>query len=362
MQRSYSYLTRGMLFASIIYMASAMIISPESSICAAKSALNICAEIVIPTLFPFIFCGNMLIALGAARIAGRFFSKAMYPLFGVSGEGALAFVLGIISGYPVGAVCAASLYSSGECSKTDAEKLLAFCNNSGPMFIIGSVGTGMLGNYKLGVFLYIVHILSAVICGMIFKNYQRGGAEKVLPPAREDADLKSAVLDIGAAVVKSVNTILLICGFVIVFSVFTRALPNFFLRDYLYAIFEITGGLASLLKGASTKILPLVSFFTAFSGLSVLAQVYAVIKPFGLSIKPYFTGKLLQGIIAFILTFFAMLITPIEEEALCQTFNPLFFQTSPQSLFIYSGISIGYLVIAATIVAAIFKVYNYYNK
>ncbi len=362
MRQAYSYLAKGMLFAGIIYMASAMIISPANSIDAAESALNICAEIVIPTLFPFIFCGNMLIALGAARIAGRFFSKAMHPLFGVSGAGALAFALGIISGYPVGAVCAASLYTAGECSKTEAEKLLAFCNNSGPMFIIGAVGTGMLGNYKLGVFLYIVHILSAIICGMIFKNYQKDSAEKLLPPAREDAELKTAALDIGAAVVKSVNTILLICGFIIIFAVFTRALPDFFLRDYLYSVLEITGGLAALLKGANTEILPLISFFAAFSGISVLAQVYAVIKPFGLSIKPYVAGKLLQGIIAFGLTFFAMLISPIEDVALCQTFNPSIFQPSPENIFAYSGITIGYLIIAATIIAAICRVCKFYNK
>ena len=362
MQQRRSYLSKGIILASIIYMVSAMIISPANSIDAAKAALNICAEIVIPTLFPFIFCGNMLIALGAARIAGRVFSKAMYPLFGVSGAGALAFTLGAVSGYPVGAVCAASLYASGECSKTEAEKLLIFCNNSGPMFIIGAVGIGMLNNYRLGIFLYIIHILSAVICGVIFKNYNKNYAEKFLPPAREDAKLKTAALDIGAAVVKSVNTILLICGFIIIFAVFVGAIPDLPFRSYVYAALEITGGIAALLRESTLNVLPLISFFMGFSGISVLAQVYAVVKPSGLSIKPYIIGKLLQGIVAFLLTYFAILINPIGEQAALQAFSNNVFNPSSELAFMHSIITIGYLIIAATIVAAIIKIYANYNK
>ena len=362
MRQPYSYLTKGMLTAGIIYMSAAMIISPSNSIDAASRALNICGEIVIPTLFPFIFCGNMLIALGVARLASKLFSRMMHPVFGVSGAGALAFILGIISGYPVGAVCAISLYNSGECSKTEAEKMLAFCNNSGPMFIIGAVGTGMLGNYRLGVFLYLIHIFSAIICGVIFKNYQKNYPTRALPPSRENAELKTAVLDIGAAVVKSVNTILLICGFIIIFAVFTGSIPDFTLRNYLYSILEITGGLAALLEEETLNILPVTSFIIAFSGVSVMAQVYAVIKPSGLSIKPYLIGKVLQGCIAYFLTYFAMLITPIEEETFSKVLCQVSFQPSAATIFAYSVATIGYLIIATTVVVAIGKIFTIIGK
>ena len=362
MRQRQSYLAKGIMFASIIYMTAAMIISPIGSINAAKVALKVCADSVIPALFPFIFCGNMLIALGAARIAGRCFSKIMYPLFKVSGAGGLALALGAVSGYPVGAVCAASLYTSGECSKTEAEKLLVFCNNSGPMFIIGAVGIGMLNNYRLGIFLYIIHILSAIICGVILRNYNKNYTEKLLPPAYEDAELKTAALDIGAAVVKSVNSILLICGFIIIFAVFIGVLPEFPFRSYLYATLEITGGISALLRESSVNTLPLLSFFIGFSGVSVLAQVYAVTKPSGLSIKPYIIGKMLQGIIAFSLTYFTMIISQVGDETVLQVFNNNLFNPSPKFIFMHSIITIGYLIIAATIVTAIIRIYANYNK
>ncbi len=63
----------------------------------------------------------------------------MKPIFNVPGIGAYAFIMGIISGYPVGAKIVTEFRKNGECSKAEAERLLAFTNNSGPLFIIGTV-------------------------------------------------------------------------------------------------------------------------------------------------------------------------------------------------------------------------------
>ncbi len=62
------------------------------------------------------------------------------------GIGAYAFIMGIISGYPVGAKIVTEFRKNGDCSRAEAERLLAFTNNSGPLFIIGTVGISMFGN------------------------------------------------------------------------------------------------------------------------------------------------------------------------------------------------------------------------
>ena len=85
----------------------------------------------------------------------------MKPLFGVGEAGAAAFILGIVSGYPLGAVTAGQLYESNYLTKTEAERLCAFCNNSGPLFIIGSVGAAIYGNAGIGIMLYLFHILAS---------------------------------------------------------------------------------------------------------------------------------------------------------------------------------------------------------
>ncbi len=135
------------------YLICVMITNPAACISAAKEALRLCAEVVIPSLFPFFVCSNLLIGLGGARVLSRYLSRWMRPLFGIPGAGALAVVLGVVSGYPVGADCVAELYASGECTKTEAERMLAFCNNSGPLFVMGAIGVGMLNNPKLAAIL-----------------------------------------------------------------------------------------------------------------------------------------------------------------------------------------------------------------
>lgn len=60
----------------------------------------------------------------------------MRPLFNVPGEGSYALLMGIVSGYPIGAKIIVNLKEKGICNKIEAERLLAFTNNSSPLFII----------------------------------------------------------------------------------------------------------------------------------------------------------------------------------------------------------------------------------
>ena len=60
----------------------------------------------------------------------------MRPLFNVPGEGAFPLIMGIISGYPVGAKIVTNFRKNGTVTKEEGERLITFTNNSGPLFII----------------------------------------------------------------------------------------------------------------------------------------------------------------------------------------------------------------------------------
>ena len=77
--------------------------------------------------------------------------------------------MGISLGYPVGAKIVSTLRMENSCTKTEAERLLAFTNTSGPLFIIGSIGVGMFGNNKIGILLLITHFVSSIIVGILFR-------------------------------------------------------------------------------------------------------------------------------------------------------------------------------------------------
>ena len=83
---------------------------------------------------------------------GKIFNPFMLPVFGINGNGASAFILGVLCGYPIGAKTAVDLYKNSYISKKEAENLICFSNNSGPLFIIGALGIGMLSSKSAGIF------------------------------------------------------------------------------------------------------------------------------------------------------------------------------------------------------------------
>ena len=86
--------------------------------------------------------------------------------------------MGIISGYPVGAKIINKFVEEGTCTKSEAERMLAFTNNSGPLFIIGTVGISLFGDIKIGIILFITHILACLTVGILFGVTSRKKYEK----------------------------------------------------------------------------------------------------------------------------------------------------------------------------------------
>ena len=111
-------------------------------------ALALCARSVVPSLFPFLVASSALLALGFGELAAPWLAGLMEPLFRVPGAGSAALVLGLVGGYPIGAKTAADLYRENLVSREEAERLLAFCNNSGPAFILGVVGAGVFASSR----------------------------------------------------------------------------------------------------------------------------------------------------------------------------------------------------------------------
>ncbi len=298
--------------AIILYLTVSLIASPMPCIIAAQNAILLCLDTVIPVLFPFFVCSGLLTALGFSNLCGRLLSPVMRPLFNLPGSGAQALCLGILSGYPVGAVTTVNLYSAGQCTKTEAHRMLAFCNNSGPLFIISVVGGGYLGNPALGIRLYISHIVAAFVVGLIFRFYKDSDTTPPFLPPSADINKKTALLSLGGVIDSSVFSILKVCGFVIFFAVFSSVLPEI---PFLYPFVEVVGGLGAFSMWNSPLLLPFISFFLAFSGLSVIFQVSAVISPCGLSLKPYIIGKIIQGVISFAITYVSLIFSPVTQEA-----------------------------------------------
>lgn len=259
---------------------------------AVRDALALCAQSVIPALFPFFVASSLFIDLGCAAVLGRSLAPIMRRLFGVSGAGGTAFLLGIIGGYPVGGRTAGELYRSGQCEREECERLLAFCNNAGPSFILGIAGLGCFGSVRVGAWLYLIHVGAAVMVGLLFRSTSRqmGRPKKTETPRWADALIQA----VRGGAMSMVN----ICAFVVFFLVILRLFSRFtgIQHGAILGIVEMTNGILRLANDRRGFIWA--AGLLGWGGLSVHCQTAAVLSGSGLSLKRYFIGKALQAAIS----------------------------------------------------------------
>lgn len=168
---------------------------------------------------------ELLMHTNVVTFLGRFLNRYMKPIFNVSGEGSFAFIMGMISGYPVGAKIASNFRQNNICSKEECERLLAFTNNSGPLFIIGTVGILMFKNTTIGILLFITHILACLTVGFLFRYWKRNkkSSSSFFGASAFKQDKKTVTFSnlgeiLAQSITSSISTILLIGGFMVIFS------------------------------------------------------------------------------------------------------------------------------------------------
>lgn len=322
-------------FFSIIFVLFTilLVLFSTSNLASAKNGLYLWANNIIPALFPFFIATELLSHTNVIAILGKFFNRFMRPLFNVPGEGSYPLIMGIVSGYPVGAKIVCDLRNKNILTKPEAERLLAFTNNSGPLFILGTIGIGLFKDTTTGIILLATHILASLTVGIIFRFWKYKdvniGASSSTTRITNTIVNRSNIGDVLSTAIKnSIFTILNIGGFIVLFSViisiFNRThlidlssailSPLFnllhitpdFAQGILNGFLEITNGLQQIssipIKNISFSII-ICAFILGFGGISVLLQVYSFTSKSDVSIKSYILGKFLQGLIAAFYTF-----------------------------------------------------------
>ena len=306
---------------SILFLITLLIYS-KTNMEAVKQGLELWVNHVIPSLFPFLIATEILCCTNIVYLLGKILYKPVHKIFNVPGEGAFALVMGIISGYPSGAKIVCELKSQQILRQEEAERLIAFTNNSGPLFIIGTVGISLLDNPKIGYILLISHLISCILVGFIFRNWKKANysidSRNIFRKKISNKDFGEILSD---SIRKAIMTIVMIGGFIVFFSVILSILQSsgvFSVTGFLFekigieknlgnsicsGIVELTNGIRMMSCLKITKLtIAWLSFLIGFGGFSVLFQVYSIISKEKISIKPYLYGKLLQGSISFFVT------------------------------------------------------------
>lgn len=263
---------------------------------AAAAALALCGRSVIPALFPFMAASAMLVSVGFGEWASPRLSGLM-NLYRLPGPAGAALLLGLVGGYPIGARTAAELHKKGLLTAAEAERLLGFCNNSNPVFLISVLGDGVFGSPRIGIYLWLIHVLSALLAGLFFRGSGKpAGRQK--PPRLSPCQASSLPAAFVEGVRSACGNMVAICGFVIFFYVLASPLAKLGgpLGAGLVGLLELFS-LTPLLAADRLGFI-LASACAGWGGVSILCQTAAVLEGSGLRLRNCVLGKALQALLA----------------------------------------------------------------
>ncbi len=264
---------------------------------ATSEALYFCGTVLVPSLFPGFVLSDMLIGFSGKNRVKKdgWFSR----VFHLPPSCFRCWFLGLLAGFPTAADCVCRMVQTGEISKSDGEKCLAFTNNPGIVFIICAVGNGLFGSFVLGLYLWLIQTVTAFLVGIFLA--EPGPTSSISLSETKNIDWKRLF---PKSVVSSVASVLNICGFVVFFRVIIDLITGKIftpVKIFFAGLLEMTCGI-SLLPDISFFSLVLASFLLGWSGLSVHFQILNVISSADLSVRRYFPGKVLQAVLSALFT------------------------------------------------------------
>lgn len=272
---------------------------------------------VLPALFPYIFITTIMSSLSITHKIFYKFSPVMRFTFNTSGSVGYALIISLLSGYPMGAKTVSDLKLAGAIDETESVRASALCSTSSPVFLISTVGGIMFNDRMFGLYLFLIHILSALLVGIAFSFYKRSNKPK--NTSRQGNAQKSDNILYDTAY-SSIISVLVVGGLITVFYLLTDvlyqfnilspfiALINFFTnnenvsRGIIFGLFECTKGLKTL-SCAGFYALPYTAMLCSFGGFSIICQSLAFLKKAKIKTAPFILSKILSAVLSLILGF-----------------------------------------------------------
>ncbi len=300
-----------------------MLARPDYYLASARRGLALYATSVLPSLFPFYFCSLLLTNMGVARTVSTLLGKPISKLYGTPKESAYVLLISMLSGYPVGASTTAELYGAGVFSKDEAKAVSAFASTSGPIFMLGTVGSAIFNDIRVGAVILASHYIAALVNGLIFrirKSKKRAHqTDSVQNSAEYDPEHSPLGSDADNILSKTISNstlnMLYVGGYIVLCGMIVDTLPLLRLDVLLEGALGADGGRAALsllygaiemtrgcLMGAEVVPLPLSVALCAgiisLGGLSVTLQNYTFLSRTGMKASEILLRKFCHALVA----------------------------------------------------------------
>ena len=327
-RKIYKYSPSGLAACFLgVFLLALMIRNSEVAIKYVRDGLSVCADVLIPSLFPFMVISDIFVRCGVADTLGTLFAAPMRVLFGVSGSGSVAIVLGALCGFPIGARCAVSLLDVGEIDRDECERLIAISSTPSAAFLISAVGVSLFGSRALGRALYFSALLASFATGVLLNAVSASRRKKAALRASDEQQKarkkikRAAGVLLSDSISASADAMLRVCAFVLFFTAFvctlTEALGAMNLPQIAVAaissVFELTGGMRASASLPQTALaVPIAAFAAGWSGVSVHLQIASICDGRGIRLRPYIVSKVISGVLTAVMMSLYLRIAPPE--------------------------------------------------
>ncbi len=280
--------------------------------------LNLFIASVLPVTLPYLFITFFLSNFKLTKKIADKFSPLSKKLFNVSGISFYAYLIGLLSGYPVGSKTVADTFEQGLINQTESERASLICSTSSPSFIISCVGGIMFNNVKVGVFLFLSHFISSIILGIIFSFYKRKDKPNIQKLDLENKNVNGILYECAYS---SSISILVIGSLITVFYVLIEILFDFKIlnpfinffnifinnenlsKGLVFGILESTRGLKVISSCKLNRIsFSLISSVLGFGGLSVIIQSLSFLKKAKIKTAFFIFSKIISAVVNFIIS------------------------------------------------------------
>ena len=308
------------VFTILIFCVMFLIISsPLTYTSGTIEGLKLFVFSVLPGLFPFMFLTKLLTEVGFVFKISQKFDRFSYKVFGTPGVSLYALLMSILSGYPIGAKIISDLFKKGQITEKEAQKMSVFCTTSGPIFVIGTVGSLMFSNFLFGVILYLSHILSSIFLGIIFNLFDKTKSQK---HSYQKIEVQKSKNLLSHCISETINSLFVVGAYITLFFLVSELFsqlklfdiltslfaPIFsklgldlkYLTGLLYGIVEVTRGAKTLSALAYPASLILTSGIISFSGISILMQSLAFLKEAKIKAHTFILSKCVHMIVSMI--------------------------------------------------------------
>lgn len=323
-----------------------LLIFPSSASEGVQNGLNYSANLLLPSLFPFMVLSSFVIRSDFSEFIGKAFAPVTKFLFGLPKICSSAIILSLVGGFPVGAKCVQLLYDRKKITETQAQRMMLFCVCSGPAFLITAVGAIMLKNITVGIILYISQVLSCIILGIISKyiyisekRIKETVNNKTFSDKTENTD-KDIISAFILSCSDGASSIISMTALVLIFSLFINVAEKNGITSFISEIFNLLGMNSNMsnvilpiileVTGACNKIcdggMPLwvMSFAVGFGGMCVHLQIFDILRNIKINKIHFVLFRFVNAAVSAVITYI-----------ICIFYNPVTdtFATSENSSF-----------------------------